>query len=146
MAAINIHSNGDEIVKSISDEMITLANKDKFLKPLVSNLIFQMKDRIHDKGLNSSDQPIGTYSSGYLRRREKAGLSGKKIIVEFTANLANDWHIVDQSNGYGIGFNDENYKKARYVEEIKEQDIFSLSPSDLEFIDEFFKNELPKLL
>lgn len=57
-----------------------------------------------------------------------------KIIVSLTRQLENDWSVIATDNGYGVGFkNSFNLQKARWVEEGKSKQIFSLSPSEIAY-------------
>lgn len=63
-----------------------------------------------------------------------------KIIVSLTSKLEGDWRVVDTPEGYGIGFGtDLSYNKARWVEEIKDKIIFSLTDDELQFANDFIE-------
>lgn len=63
--------------------------------------------------------------------------SDTKIIVSLTRQLENDWNVIATDEGYGIGFlNPLNFQKARWVEANKGKKIFSLSPSEQQYVND----------
>lgn len=138
MAAITITTNIDQVLKNMATSFDLLKDKEYFLRPLAVETIPNMKERIHKEGHATDNSPIGTYSNGYMRVREK-NKRGKdtKIIVSLTRQLENDWSVLATNTGYGIGFNNPfNKDKARWVEENKSKIIFNLSESEKQYIRE----------
>lgn len=122
-------------VESIFDK---LRDKDYLLRPLAIETIPNMKERIHKEGNASDGNQIGTYSTGYMRERERNKRGGdKKIVVSLTRQLENDWSVLGTSTGYGIGFNNPlNTQKARWVEQTKKKIIFNLASAERDYIRE----------
>lgn len=138
MAAIKITTNIGEVLTRIKSNFELLKDKEYLLRPLAVETIPNMKERIHKDGLASDGNAIGTYSNGYMRKREenKRGEDGK-IIVSLTRQLENDWSVIGTPNGYGIGFNNSlNTKKARWVEQNKQKIIFNTSTDEKKYIRE----------
>lgn len=138
MASIKVSTNIEKIVGKIMSNFEILKDKEYLLRPLAFETIANMKDRIHHKGEASDGQPIGTYSSGYMKARQRANLGeDTKIIVTFTGQLSKDWAVIGTENGYGIGFNNSfNRDKAKWVEENKKKIIFNLSSKEKDYITE----------
>ncbi len=137
MAAITVTTDITQVFRKIASNFELLLNKEYLLRPLAIETIPLMKERIHIEG-RAVDGPIGIYSEGYLKLRERRG-RGKntKIIVSLTRQLENDWAVIGTTNGYGIGFNNPfNKDKAGWVEETYKKIIFNLSPSEKQYITE----------
>lgn len=138
MAAITIKTNITDAFKSLASNFDLLLDKEYLLRPLAIETIPNMKERIHKNGQASDEAPIGTYSTGYLKYREKNKRGADpKVIVSLTRQLENDWAVIGTTNGYGIGFNNPlNKDKAGWVEESKKRIIFNLSESEKKYITE----------
>jgi hypothetical protein len=133
---ITVKSNIKIVTGRIKQKLETLKNKEYLLRPVAIEVIPLMTERIHQKGEASDGGQIGTYSSGYLRLRQKKYKrdASAKVIVSLTRQLENNWSVIATQNGYGIGFlNQFNLQKARWVEEIKDKIIFSLSKSEQQY-------------
>lgn len=115
-----------------------LTDREYLLRPLAIETIANMKQRIHEEGKASDEAQIGDYSNNYLKLRQSKfkRSADRKIIVSLTRQLENDWSVLaTPNNGYGIGFtNSFNRDKARWVEEQKRKIIFSLSPTERDYI------------
>lgn len=134
-----ITSNIGEVTAAIRAKLAKLRDKDYVPRQLSFDTIDLMTKRIHIDGNDATDGQIGTYSKGYLKLRQRSysRSADPKIIVSLTRQLENDWSVIATDKGYGVGFlNPFNLQKARWVEEIKEKKIFSLSPSELKVISE----------
>lgn len=133
MATIRINTNIAEVSARLKARLQKLKDKDYLLRPVCFDLIELMKVRIHEKGLAANDSPIGTYSNAYLRLRQKKyqRSADTKVIVSLTRQLENDWSVIATQKGYGVGFKNKfNLQKARWVEQGKKANIFSLSKSE----------------
>jgi len=130
----NLPAVTSELMKSIQD----LLNPNYLLRPVAIEVLPMMTERIHQKGVASDGSPIGTYSNGYLKQREKNGRGAdKKVIVSLTRQLENNWSVLETTNGYGIGFtNSFNADKLRWVEEIKGREIANLSIEEINYATE----------
>lgn len=130
---ITVKSNIKIVTGRIKQQLEQLKNKEYLLRPVAIEVIPLMTERIHQKGEASDGGQIGTYSSGYLKLRQKKYKrdASTKVIVSLTRQLENDWSVIATQNGYGIGFNNSfNLQKARWVEGIKDKTIFNLSKSE----------------
>jgi len=133
---ITVKSNIKVVTGRIKQQLEQLKNKEYLLRPVAIEVIPLMTERIHQKGEASDDSQIGTYSSGYLRLRQKKYKrdASSKVIVSLTRQLENNWSVIATQNGYGIGFtNPFNLQKARWVEAVKDKIIFSLSKSEQQY-------------
>jgi hypothetical protein len=82
----------------------------------------------------------GVYTKGKNKGqpREKYNRStDTKVIISLTRQLENDWAVLENGNGYAIGFlNELNFKKAGWVEETYKKKIFDLSETEKQYIAE----------
>lgn len=139
---ITVKSNINVVAGKIKKQIELLKNKEYLLRPVAIEVIPLMTERIHQKGEASNNSQIGTYSSGYLKLRERGSKKQQipvrgadtKVIVSLTRKLEQDWSVIATQNGYGIGFlNPLSLQKARWVEEKKGKKIFSLSQSEQQY-------------
>lgn len=133
---ITIKSNIKVVAGRIKQQLEKLKDKEYLLRPVAIEVIPLMTERIHQKGQASDNSQIGTYNSGYLKLRQSKYKrdASNKVIVSLTRQLENNWSVIATTNGYGIGFlNPFNLQKARWVEEGKDKNIFSLSKSEQQY-------------
>lgn len=132
---MKIKTNIKIVSESILKKLNILNNREYLLRPVAFDIIALMTERIHSEGKASDGSGIGTYSSDYLKLRQKKfkRSSDAKIIVSLTRQLENDWSVIATEKGYGIGFNNPlNFQKAGWVEENKDKKIFKLSKPERE--------------
>lgn len=136
MASITV--NIDNVLKKVDSFFDKIQDREYLLRPLAIETIPNIKERIHIQGKGSDGNQIGTYSSGYMKVREK-NKRGKdtKVIVSLTRQLEADYQVIPTQNGYGIGFNNSlSFDKAKWVEERKKRIIFNLSADEKQYIRE----------
>lgn len=122
---IKISSNLNEVTTRLVAKLQEVNDpngtaRDRMLRQVASDTLANVKYRIHTEGLNSAGQPIGQYSSAYLRIREKNNRGrNPKVILSLTGQMENDFSIVSsQANRYGLGFkNTLNADKAEWVQD-----------------------------
>lgn len=133
---VTIKINFEKVAASVASKFELLKDKDYLLRPLAIETIPNIKERIHRDGKASDNSDIGTYSTGYMRVREKSNRSAdRKVIVSLTRQLENDYTVVATQNGYGIGFsNPLNYLKADWVERSKKKIIYNLATQEKQYI------------
>lgn len=144
MATITINTNLAEVGARIITKLEKLKDKEFITRPLCFDLLELMKRRIHEDGKNANGASIGTYSHNYLLQRIKKynRSADAKIVVSLTRQLENDWSVIATSRGYGIGFKNKfNLQKARWVEEIKDTTIFSLTAEENKYASDFIANQ-----
>lgn len=86
-----------------------------------------MRNRIFVEGKRADGAQIGTYKNSYLRIREanKRG-SDTKVILSLTRQLENDLSVINEGDGYAIGFkNPEKAEIAVHLEEKYQAHIFT---------------------
>lgn len=139
---ITVKSNIKLVTGKIQKQIEQLKNKEYLLRPVAIEVIPLMTERIHQKGQASDGGQIGTYSSGYLKLRERGSKkqqipirgSDTKVIVSLTRKLEQDWAVIATTNGYGIGFlNPLSLQKLRWVEEVKGKTIAKLTQSEQQY-------------
>lgn len=134
MANITIQTNLTEVADRLIERLNKLKDREYLLRPVCVDMIDLMTKRIHIDGVASDGGQIGTYSNGYLAYRQKYHQRTKdtKVIVSLTRQLENDWAVIATKDGYGVGFKNKfNLQKARWVEQIKDKNIFSLAANEL---------------
>jgi hypothetical protein len=133
---ITVKSNIKVVTGRIKQQLETLKNKEYLLRPVAIEVIPLMTERIHQKGEASDNSQIGTYSSGYLKLRQKKYKrdSSTMVIASLTRKLEQDWAVIATTNGYGIGFlNPLSLQKLRWVEGTKSKTIANLSKSEQQY-------------
>lgn len=143
MASINVKTNIKQVTDAISAKLRAASDKEYLLRPLAFGVIDRMTKRIHMEGKAADGGQIGTYSTGYLALRKKKynRKADNKVIVSLTRQLEADWSVIATPKGYGVGFqNAFNLKKARWVEETKKKEIFSLTDDELKYVSEEANN------
>lgn len=132
-------TNIGEVTDSIKGKLAKLGDKEYIPRILSFDLIDLMTKRIHESGQASDGLGIGSYSSDYLKLRQKkySRSADTKIVVSLTRQLENDWSVIATNSGYGIGFlNQFNFQKARWVEQNKGKVIFNLSASEQQYVND----------
>ncbi len=134
---ITVRTNINLVSGKIAEQLRKIKDREYLLRPIAFDVITLMTERIHTDGNDSKGEPIGSYSSEYLKRRQSKTYNrtaDKKIIVSLTRQLENDWSVIATQKGYGIGFlNSHNLDKARWVEENKGKIIFNLSEKERDY-------------
>ncbi|MBA4168751.1 MAG: hypothetical protein H0X41_14595 [Chitinophagaceae bacterium] len=137
---ITVRTNINLVSGKIVEQLRKIKDREYLLRPIAFDVITLMTERIHKDGNDSKGEPIGSYSSEYLKRRQSKAYNrtgDKKIIVSLTRQLENDWSVIATPKGYGIGFlNGHNLDKARWVEENKGKIIFNLSEKERDYATE----------
>jgi hypothetical protein len=133
---ITVKSNIKLVTGRIKQQLEQLKNKEYLLRPVAIEVIPLMTERIHQKGEASDNSQIGTYSSGYLKLRQKKYKrdASTMVIASLTRKLEQDWAVIATQNGYGIGFlNPLSLQKLRWVEGTKSKTIANLSKSEQQY-------------
>ena len=121
----------------------------KNINPVLLTVHQQVKRRIHDRGRAANNSRIGSYSDGYLKKRQKKGLgSNKKVILEFTGQMRRDFVPIKLGQYVvGSGFNNpENFKKARWVEETYGKVIYALTKKETNLLTSLLQKRADKIL
>ena len=103
-----------------------------------------VKDRIFVEGKDSNDQPLGTYSIGYQRRRQKLGVQPvKNINLVLTGQMRDSFILIETAQGYESGFQDFLAgAKSGWVTSTYDKDIFGLTRSEEQLIDDLMSQEI----
>jgi hypothetical protein len=93
----------------------------------------EMRERIHVKGLKTNGQEIGTYSSSYMKVRERFNRTADtSVVASLTRMLENGYTLKPSENGYTIGNTSEyNDEKIKHLTE-KYGDIWQLTEGEYE--------------
>jgi hypothetical protein len=79
MASITVNTNISLVTANLRKKLGLLKDKEYLLRPVATELIPLMTDRIHQKGIASDGGPIGTYSKGYMVVRTGAFKNADKF-------------------------------------------------------------------
>lgn len=134
----------DIFIKQLNE----LIKTDKVDRAVFSSVTASISDRIFGKGEDSKGNQIGQYSAGYLKRRVKNNWGGsRKVILQFSGQMKNDFGLIKGDFGYGAGFkNKKNGDKSRWVEETYDKDIFTASKQEENLIEKLHGAELKRVL
>jgi hypothetical protein len=149
MSSINIKTNISQVTTNLQQKLKNIGNPESVLRPLCFDIIDLMTKRIHIDGVAADNQLIGTYSKQYLQLRIKKynRFKDPKVVVSLTRQLENDWSVIATPKGYGVGFkNSFNLDKARWVEQIKDRIIFSLSETERQYTISFINDKTAETL
>lgn len=118
--------------------------KSDFIRPVLLTVHQQMTVRIFDQGKDSNEQQIGEYSDAYIKVRQRKGLgTNKKVILEFTGQMRNDFRLLEQSDQFGSGFsNQNNADKSRWVEETYSKQIFDLTEAEQKLLEDLLDKKV----
>jgi len=139
-------SNTSALIK-ITAKLQSLEQSDALLREITSSMLGEVRDRIHEKGLNASGGNIGTYKKSYLEWRLENGykVNGSRVILFLTGDMQNDFKTVPISKTkYGLGFsNPLQAQKATWAEE-RFGKIYGLTEKEQgqvqDIIDEYIAN------
>ena len=123
----------------------TVQSVDALLRTIAQTLLGDIRERIHEEGLNAKGAAIGQYTANYIKRRIKAGKgSSSKVVLSFTRQMQNDWKVIPIQNGYGLGFsNSFNADKAGWAEE-RFGAIYKLTPEETKIMQLIINDWLDK--
>ena len=121
---------------------------DQVEKSVILTVHQQVKVRIFDRGQAANGSQIGRYSDPYVKQRIKKGLgSGKKVVLEFTGQMRNDFQVVEQGGQIGSGFlNKVNTDKSFWVEKTYTKQIFDLTDSEEQLVEDLYQQEVDAIL
>ena len=123
----------------------TVQSVDALLRTIAQTLLGDIRERIHEEGLNARGVAIGQYTADYLKHRIKAGKgSSSKVVLSYTRQMQNDWKVVPIQNGYGLGFsNSFNADKAEWAQE-RFGPIYKLTPDEIKIMQAIINDWLDK--
>jgi hypothetical protein len=153
---LDIKNNSAEVLNKIANSASKKLSKesiDQMLREIATTLAAEVRERVHEQGLDSTGQAIGTYSQGYMVKRtgsyktkpkkdSKRVLYNRtndtKVILSLTRQMENDFstgaknkNVSKISGGYGIGWKNEiNFKKAQWNETRYKKKIFNLTAQE----------------
>jgi hypothetical protein len=76
---ISIRIDIGKTISRYQNVISAIQDKDKMLRSCAAGVLPEMKTRIHVKGLDSEEKPIGTYSEGYMKVRTGNFANSKKF-------------------------------------------------------------------
>lgn len=124
-----------------------LIKSNKVERSVFSSVHARITDRIFNDGRAENSQ-IGTYSNEYIKRRVKNNWgSSRKVILQFTGQMKNDFSLIKDGNDWGSGFkNDKNGDKSRWVEDTYDKDIFTANREEQKLAEKLYATELKRFI
>lgn len=112
---IAMETNLEYTINTISDSLSNI-DIDQMTRLQASSLMAEMRQRIHVKGLATDGNPIGTYTPGYMRVRQRHGRKEEgKVVLSLTRAMENSMVLIPIENGTGIGYTTaEQLQKAKW--------------------------------
>lgn len=134
------------IINAVNTKLSAI-DVDKMTRIQASTLLAVMRVRIHQDGLDSQGQAIGTYSPGYLkyRMKHKRG-SDPRVILSLTRSMEQSMELYPVKNGTGIGFSTrENLNKSKWCEQTYGKRIYAPTISEKKMVIEIGKDYISKI-
>jgi len=66
---LTVTTNLKEVLTNLGQDFQTILNPNYLLRPVATEVLPMMTERIHQEGKDSSGNEIGTYSNGYMKLR-----------------------------------------------------------------------------
>ena len=119
-----------------------------FVRTVLLTVHQQATMRIFDQGKDANNQPIGVYTQAYIKQRQRKGLgSSRKVVLEFTGQMRNDFSLVQDGDSVGSGFNNPfNAKKSDWVESTYKKEIFNLTKNEVELLENLLDQAVQQAL
>lgn len=120
---IKQNSNINEVIGRIISKVTSLEkggqSNDSMLREIATTMRGEMSRRIHSEGRKSDGSDIGQYSKAYGERKTRLGKNQLgKVNLSFTGQMSNQFQVIATTEGYGIGWSDEEkIRRAGYLEE-----------------------------
>lgn len=137
------NDNMNVFIKQLNE----LINTDKVERRVFSSVHASISDRIF-KGKDEKNRTIGTYSDSYVKRRIKNNWGpSRKVILQFSGQMKNDFSLIKDNEGFGSGFkNTKNGEKSKWVEETYKKEIFSATNEEERKANDLYASELNKFI
>lgn len=105
--------------QQIVDQIVQ--NNNPILLVAASSVLALVAHRIHTEGEKANGSKIGSYSNSYMKVRQSGKYNrnaDRTMIFSLTRQMENDFTVVEENGGVGLGFkNAHNADKARWLEE-----------------------------
>ena len=121
-----------DLRKEINNLQVLL-NTNKVDREVLTTMQALTSDRIFTKGQDAVGQQIGVYSRGYIKVRIRKGFgTSRKVILQLTQQMRNDWSVIIKGKDLGLGFKNKfNFDKSLFVEKTYKKPIFKHTPQEL---------------
>lgn len=145
---MKLDSNMAAMLQTVNAKLSAI-NVDALTRMQATSLMAVMRVRIHQDGLDSNGEPIGTYTPAYIKyARMKAGRGAdNKVILSLTRSMENSMELYPIEHGTGIGFStQENWQKAKWCEETYGKHIYLPTQSEREMVDQIAQNFIEQIV
>ena len=145
---MRIDNNMVDVLKTVEFRLSSLQVQE-MTRIQASTLMAKIRHRVHQEGVDSKGNPIGTYSLGYARyTRPKYGRgTNRKVVASLTRSMENSMVLYPLPNGTGIGYaTAENRQKAKLVEQTYKKKIFSPTDGERALVNEIAQNYIAENL
>lgn len=135
-------------VQSLLKKMQILEKTNRIERKMAVDMLQVTAKRIFDDGKDANNSQIGTYSEGYLKQRRKDGYpNSKKVILQATTQMFNDFSVINTGQTVGLGFkNQKNAEKSKWVEDTYDKKIFYSTKQERIQANEIFSEYVSQLL
>lgn len=135
-------------LNTLLQKMSDLARTNKLELSIATSMQAVTADRIFNQGKAADNSDIGSYSDGYLKTRiNKNYPSSRKVILQATRQMTNDWSVISIDSGVGLGFkNSFNADKSEWVENTYNKPIFKHTDKEIAQINELINIEVRKII
>lgn len=142
MITVTIDTSGlDSLINSLGAAIApTPEGIDKLTRELATTQQAEMAVRVHQRGEDSDNAPIGTYSENYMKvRTGKWKYKGVRynrtastdVVLSLTRQMENDLSVIALPDGYGVGYkNPDNYRKSQEVQDRYKKPIWEQSEAE----------------
>jgi hypothetical protein len=115
---------------------------------VATSMLAVTADRIFSQGNDAANSQIGDYSLGYLKTRVKNNYpSSRKVILQATRQMANDFSVISSGRVLGLGFkNKANAEKSEWVEATYKKDIFRHTNGEKDTLGKLVDSEIKRIL
>jgi hypothetical protein len=151
-------------LSSIMQKIKKAATSEKTMRVALTSVLAVHKPRIFEKGQDSKNAKIGTYSTkpisisktsqarntgrtkfkgGYAEYKSAIGKNPGFVNLRNTDQMMMDYGLVVNGDKYGFGFqNSENFKKSDWMQDKYDKDIFDVSDSELDLLGNVLKAQI----
>lgn len=125
-----------------------LIKSNKVQRTVLNSMLGKTSERIFSDGKDANNAQIGNYSDSYMKTRQRNNWpNSRKVILQATTQMVDDFSVIIEGNSYGLGFkNKTNLDKSFWVEETYDKEIFSHTKNEENLIGQLWEDEVRKLL
>lgn len=118
----------------------------KLLRILAQSALVKIKDRIQQKGKDSKNTNLKTYSLGYKKVRRQKGLNISFVDLTFTGQMMNALNVIIKSTKeVGVGWLNNSMAQRAEANEKRYGQVFELTQDELDELQKELELEVNKM-